>query len=36
LVVLIGRAIREEGSGSTLIDRMLGRRALSLEETPSS
>ncbi len=36
LVVLIGRAIREEGSGSALIDRMLGRRALSLEETPSS
>jgi cytochrome c oxidase assembly factor CtaG len=37
LVVLISRAIREEGSGSALMDRMLGRRVpLTLEETPSS
>jgi cytochrome c oxidase assembly factor CtaG len=34
LVILIGRAIREEGSGSALIDKMLGRRfAFSLKET---
>jgi hypothetical protein len=34
LVILIGRAIREEGSGSALIDKMLGRSmALSLKET---
>ena len=34
LVILIGRAIREEGSGSALLDRMLGRRfAVSLERT---
>jgi hypothetical protein len=37
LVILINRAIREEGSGSALIDRMLGRRvAFSLDETTSS
>ena len=36
LVILIGRAIREEGSGSALIERMLGRQApFSFEETPS-
>jgi cytochrome c oxidase assembly factor CtaG len=34
LVVLVGRAIRDEGSGSALIDKMLGtRRALSLKQT---
>jgi cytochrome c oxidase assembly factor CtaG len=34
LVILIGRAIREEGSGSALVDRVLGRKmVLSLEET---
>jgi cytochrome c oxidase assembly factor CtaG len=37
LVVLIGRAIREEGSASALIDKVLGRRmALAMEETPNS
>ena len=36
LVILIGRAIREEGGGSALIDRLLHRRVLlSLEETPN-
>jgi cytochrome c oxidase assembly factor CtaG len=34
LVILIGRAVREEGSANALLDRVLGRRmALSLKET---
>jgi cytochrome c oxidase assembly factor CtaG len=37
LVILIGRAIREEGSASALIDKMVGRRVgLALEETRNS
>ena len=37
LVLLVGRAIREEGSASALIDRMLGRRlSFVLEETRNS
>ena len=37
LVILIGKAIREEGSASALIDKMLGRRvALAFEDTHNS